>query len=550
MRRLAVLTSVALAMSVCYSFAAPSFAADKPYDPNSHIPPWKRLNDDKVHELRPEHVPLLKGKQYSQLKHIQDRQHAAEQAEQIDQTRQATQGKQAERSISLSAPPSETLSTNKDTNEAARLLIDYLKIDTTNPPGNEKAGAEYLASVLRKNGIEAQILDTAPGRACVYARLKGSGKNKAIVLLNHIDVVPAEAKDWQHPPFGGEVHKGEIWGRGALDMKGMGIVELQAMLMLKRSGVKLDRDIIFLGTPDEEVGGEAGAKWFVEHHKELIKDAEFLINEGYHIDAKDDGTPKFWGVNVAEKSVLWLKLTAKGDAGHASMPIRNSAPNRLSKALEKVVANPPAPVVVPMVQQFFTDISAVEDEPLKGIYKNIQESVKNSESFAAIEKADKMKASMLRNTVSLTVMKSGYKTNVIPAEAYAELDCRLLPGVLKDDFIAQIKKIVADPSIEISVLEWEKAEGSPQDTELFKAIKAVAAAESAKMPVVPVVVPWFTDSHWFREAGLVAYGFEPVEMDALHIATVHGKDERMPIATLGKGVERLHKILLQLAQAK
>lgn len=236
--------------------------------------------------------------------------------------------------------------------EAVQLLADYLKIDTTNPPGNERLGAEYLAGILRKNGLEAEIFDTTPNRSCVYARLKGTGKKKAIVLLNHIDVVPARAEDWKYPPFGGEIHDGELWGRGALDMKGMGIIELEAMLRLKRSGVKLDRDIIFLGTPDEEVGGDKGAKWFKDNKAELLKDAEFLINEGFHIDTDKDGKVLYWGVNVAEKSLLWLKVTAKGDAGHASMPIANSAPNRLVRGLTRLIDAAPNPIILPMVQEY------------------------------------------------------------------------------------------------------------------------------------------------------------------------------------------------------
>jgi acetylornithine deacetylase/succinyl-diaminopimelate desuccinylase-like protein len=302
--------------------------------------------------------------------------------------------------------------------EVVQLLADYLKIDTTNPPGNERLGAEYLAGVLRKNGLEAEIFDTSPNRSCVYARLKGTGKKKAIVLLNHIDVVPARAEDWKFPPFAGEIHNGELWGRGALDMKGMGIIELEAMLRLKRSGVKLDRDIIFLGTPDEEVGGDHGAKWFKENKPELVKDAEFLLNEGFHIDTDTNGKVLYWGVNVAEKSLIWLKVTAKGDAGHASMPIANSAPNRLVRALTRLVDSPPNPIVLPLVQQYFAQISVNETGKTKEAYADVKKALQNPE-LRDILLNDKMKRAMLLNTVSLTVLKAGYKTNVIPAEAYA-----------------------------------------------------------------------------------------------------------------------------------
>jgi acetylornithine deacetylase/succinyl-diaminopimelate desuccinylase-like protein len=433
--------------------------------------------------------------------------------------------------------------------EATGILSDYLKIDTTNPPGNEMSGAKFLASVLKKEGIDSQVFEATPGRGCVYARLKGSGKKRPIILLNHIDVVPANAADWKHPPFSGEIHDGEIWGRGAIDMKGMGVAELEAMLMLKRSGCKLDRDIIFLGTPDEEVGGEHGANWFVKNHGDLIKDSEFLINEGFHIDTDSSGKPLYWGVDIAEKNVLWLKLTAKGEAGHASMPMPDSSTNRLTRALSTIVTNPPPPVVLPPVREFFKQISSTATDWRKQAYADIDKSVLDPKIYSELL-TDRLKSPMLRNTVSLTVMKAGYKTNVIPAEAVAELDCRLLPGMDHQKFIEEIKKTINDPSIAIDVLEWQFTGASSYDTELFSAIKKVAAQETPGAPVVPVIVPWFTDSHWFRDVGIVSYGFEPFKIDGEHLATMHGKDERMPVAIYDDGIQSLFKILKELCCQK
>ena len=434
--------------------------------------------------------------------------------------------------------------------EAVDYLSKYLQIDTTNPPGNEQSGAEYLASILKKNGIDAEVIPTGEhNRASVYARLKGTGKKKGIVLLNHIDVVPAEPKDWKYPPFGGEIHDGDLWGRGALDMKDMGIAELEAMLLLKREGVKLDRDIIFLGTPDEEVGGEHGAKWVKEHRPDTVKDAEFLLNEGFSIEIDPQGKPLYWGVDVAEKSVLWLKVTAKGNAGHASMPVRDSAPNRLVEGLNRLVNAPVEFTVLPVVQQFFKDIADVSPPDVRAAYKNLDLATKDSEQSKLLMR-DRQLAAMLRNTVSLTVLKAGYKTNVIPAEASAELDCRLLPDVKPEDFIEHIKKILADPTLEVSILSWDHAGPSSAQSELFQAIKDVAAKDAPGVPVVPVVVGWFTDTHWFRELGLTGYGFEPFEADKEHQESVHGKNERIPVTVFATGVRRLHDILLKLSAAE
>ncbi len=432
----------------------------------------------------------------------------------------------------------------------------YLRIDTTNPPGNEKKGAVYLAGILKENGIDAQIFDTAEGRSCLYARLKGTGKKKAVVLLNHIDVVPAQASDWRYPPFGGEIHDGEIWGRGTLDMKGMGMMELEAMLAFKRLGLTLDRDLVFLATPDEEVGGSQGAQWFAEHKKELLKDCEFLLNEGSSIEAYDNGRAKYWGVDVGEKSVLWLALKTRGLAGHASMPQENSANNRLLRALARLADNPPAFTLLPEVQNFYEKIAHTEESPLRELYAAISKAAAPGNVEAArLLKKDLLKSSMLANTVSITVLKAGYKTNVIPAESYCELDCRLLPGVKAEAFIEQLKGILQDDSIEISTIQFEKADPSPFGSAMVEAIRKAnqvenegQKADESVVPVVPVVVPWFTDSHWFRDLGIKAYGFEPVEVDAAHLATMHGKDERVAVKSYRLGIERLMRILYFVSQ--
>ncbi|MFA6209924.1 MAG: M20/M25/M40 family metallo-hydrolase [Candidatus Obscuribacterales bacterium] len=436
--------------------------------------------------------------------------------------------------------------------EAVKLLSNYIKIDTTNPPGNEKLGALYLQSVLKENGIDAQVFDSAKDRAIVIGRLKGTGKKKAVILLSHIDVVPAQASDWKYPPFAAEIHDGELWGRGTLDMKGMGIMELAAMLAIKKSGKVLDRDIIFIATPDEEVGGTYGAEWFAKNKKELVKDAEYLLNEGYSIESYNksgntDGKAKYWGVDYAEKSVLWLSLTANGLAGHASMPMSNSANNRLIKALAKIAENPPRMTLLPAAKEFFQSIAPFEASPLKELYADIEKTAKApSKETEETLSVDKLKYSMLRNTVSITVLKAGYKTNVIPAQAYAELDCRLLPGVTPEQFVEEVKKTIGDSSIDVKVVEWEKGDPSPYDNDMFRAIKEANRAEGASAPVVPVVVPWFTDSHWFRELGIHSYGFEPIEVDADHLATMHGKDERIPLAAFRRGIDRLVRILTAL----
>jgi acetylornithine deacetylase/succinyl-diaminopimelate desuccinylase-like protein len=437
----------------------------------------------------------------------------------------------------------------KAQDEALGILKEYLKIDTSNPPGNEAKGALFLGKILKDAGLDARIFETAPGRACVYARLKGSGKKKAVILYNHIDVVPACPADWQHPPFCGEEVGGEIWGRGTLDMKGIGVVQLESLLALKRSGKLLDRDVIFLATPDEEVGGKCGAAWFVKNHAELVKDAEYLFNEGSFIDAAADGRALYSGVDVAEKSVLWLSLTAKGEAGHASMPLPDAAINRLSRALARIVENPPEATVLPPVHEFFLRISSAVNEPLRGIYANIDESVKKPETYRELLK-DKYKSSMLRNTISPTVLKAGYKTNVIPSEAYAELDCRLLPDVKKEDFIERIKKTINDSNVQVSMLASLHADASPYDTDCYRSIARVTERNLPGVPVVPMIIPWFTDSHWFRDLGICCYGYIPCRVDQTHLSTLHGENERLPVSSFREGLKIMYEVLEDLCAAR
>lgn len=433
--------------------------------------------------------------------------------------------------------------------EAISILEEYLKIDTSNPPGNETKGAVFLSKVLSDNGLEPRIFEVAPGRSCVFARLKGNGSKRAVVLLNHIDVVPARAEEWQIQPFSGQERGGDIWGRGALDMKGMGVAELEALLMLKRSGKALERDVIFLATADEEAGGKSGAAWFVKNQLELIKNAEFLFNEGAFIDTANDGKARYAGVGVAEKSVLWLSLTTKGEAGHASLPMPDSSVNKLVRALDRIVENPPAPTVLPAVHEYFARIARTMQEPLKSAFANIEEAVKKPELYRTIL-ADKFKSSMLRNTISATVLKAGYKTNVIPGEAYAELDCRLLPSTTREKFIESIRETIKDDAVEIKPIDSLHADASPYDTECFRAISRVIEKNLPSVPVVPMIIPWFTDSHWFREVGICSYGFIPFKVDETHIAGMHGRDERLPVDSFKLGVKIMYEVLEDLCAVK
>lgn len=306
--------------------------------------------------------------------------------------------------------------------EAVTLLSRYIQIDTTNPPGNEIKAAEFFKEIFERAGIEVRIIESAPGRGNVYARLPGDGSKKALVLLNHMDVVPADAKLWKEAPFSGLIKDGVIWGRGALDDKGAAIMELIAMLALKRQQVALKGDVIFLGTADEEAGGAMGAGFITEKHPELFKNAGLVLNEGGGIRVGKDGKAHVYNVSVAEKTPLWLKLTATGTPGHGSTPSHNLAVNKLIIALHRIMAYQSPIKIVPEVQKFYADTADTEPEPRRTHYRDLRRSLQDS-GFRADFLKDPRNNASVRNTVAITGIAGSEKVNVIPAVATAELDC-------------------------------------------------------------------------------------------------------------------------------
>jgi acetylornithine deacetylase/succinyl-diaminopimelate desuccinylase-like protein len=425
--------------------------------------------------------------------------------------------------------------------EAASFLSEYIRIDTTNPPGNEIAAARFLAERFRAEGIEAKVFESEPGRGSVLARLPGTGKAKPIVLLNHLDVVATDAQRWQRDPLAGEIADGYVHGRGAVDCKGVAVTEAMAMILLKRQGVTLDRDVIFLGTADEEAGGSLGAKWFVEHHLDELGGAELMLNEGGEIRIEDGR--RIYEVAVAEKTPCWLRLTAEGKAGHGSTPPAATAVTRLLAALGRVTAWDPGITITPEVQAYYSALAATEDEATAAKYRDLGNALKD-DAFRAGFLADPRNAALVRNTITPTVLEGSHKTNVIPSQASADLDCRLLPGEDPDTFVARIREVLADDGIDVDVLLNFPPSASPTDTPLYRAIETIAAREQA--PVVPTVLRGFTDAHYFRRKGIVVYGFLPIDLTPEDAGRMHGDDERIPTASLRDGVRRLADMLRAL----
>lgn len=441
--------------------------------------------------------------------------------------------------------PARPVDWNALRDEATRILSEYIRINTTNPPGNEKAGAEFLARILEREGIEAQVLDEevlGAGRANLYARLRGDGSKRAIALVHHMDVVPAAPQYWSVDPFSGLVRDGYVWGRGAIDMKGDGVAQLLAMIALKRSGVRLTRDIVYIANADEELGS-TGAVAFVDRHPDLLGDVEFLLTEGGDIPI-ENGRLQFYGVGVAEKRTFWQRLRVTGTPSHASRPTRENPVPRLVAALARIAAYETPLEVTPGVDKYFRDISRNYEGQQRAWLADVRAALANPAAREWILR-DVYWNAILRNTISLTVLTGSNKTNVIPAEAVAEIDIRLLPSADPDTVLARLQAIAADSGITWQTLMPPKAPlENPVDTDLFRAIERAAHERD---PGALVTTPMFTaasDRPTYRKLGIVTYGLDPFRVEnAEHQKMMHGNDERLSIENLGWGTRFIYDIL-------
>ena len=429
--------------------------------------------------------------------------------------------------------------------EALALLSRYIQIDTTNPPGNEMKAAQFFKEIFDREGIEATIIESAPARANIYARVRGSGTKKAVVLLNHMDVVPADAKRWKEPPFSAVNKDGYIWGRGALDMKGPAIVELMSLILMKRRNVPLKGDIIFLGTADEEAGGALGAGFLLEKHAELFSDVGLVLNEGGGIQLGDDGRVGYYQVSVAEKTPLWLRLTAPGVAGHGATPGTPLAVNKLVLALNRLIQYESPIRVVPEVQKFYADTAPFEATERQKQFTDLRAAIRDP-FFAAEFVKEPRNNARVRNTISITGIKGSDKVNVIPAEASAELDIRLLPGEDPQAFIDIVRKVIADDSIKIDVLLSFPAATSPPHAEATKAISELARAHDGDVPVLAPLVSGFTDCHFFREKKIPCYGFLPMRSSAGGESLVHGNNERLSLENFNFAIRAMFELMEKL----
>lgn len=422
--------------------------------------------------------------------------------------------------------------------EAIEILQRLIQFDTTNPPGNELPAAEYIQHLLSQDGIDGQILESAPGRANLVARLEGNGYAGPLLLLGHTDVVYADLDEWSYPPFGGEIHDGYIWGRGALDMKDLVAMEVMTMLIIKRLGIPLDRDLILLAVADEESMGHFGARWMLEHHRDKI-DAEYVLNEGGRGLTLNDRPVCL--VSTAEKGYGDLRLTARGAAGHSAMPRGENAVVNISRALAAIEDFEPPYRLTRPVQEMFERVRAFLPVPAGISEKDLPDMVTALVNALPSEVARIVQFGF-RDVFSPTMVNAGVKENVIPNQATANVNTRTLPGVTLEELLETVETVIGS-DIDVDVKEFHPGTETPSNTPLFEAIESQMSEAVPGCVVSPYLLPATTDSRFFRDHGIKAYGFDPIITPPELAKTIHGKDERIPVESVRLGTERLFRVV-------
>ena len=424
--------------------------------------------------------------------------------------------------------------------EAVGWLQNYIQIDTINPPGNEYRAVDFLAEIFEDEGIEYQTAESAPGRGNIWARLEG-GNEPGLILLQHSDVVPADEEFWTIPVLSGAIRDGVILGRGARDMKGLGTLQLATFIALHRSGVELNRDVVFLATADEEAGGMFGVGWLIENRPEIFEDIGILLNEGG--GGSRVGQNVVFSVEVTQKVPVWLRLYAIDRPGHGSSPRTTSSVTRIVQALNTMLENPFPPRIIGPVNDYFSALSVDMDEEWAGSYANIQSAINDPNFVAKLHDARPGHNSLIRDTCSMTRMSGSNKINVIPPTAWAELDCRILPDKPADQFISELDDLIGYTGVEIQKIMAFTPAISETNSRLYRAIDSVTQELHPGSRVLPSVSTGFTDSHFTRDLGIISYGFNPIITNRGEHTGVHGNDEQVGEEAFRRGVGDFYAVV-------
>lgn len=445
----------------------------------------------------------------------------------------------------LSIPESEWKSVFE---EALECLRNLLRFDTTNPPGNEREACEYLGSILRKENVPFEILESAPNRANLICRLQGDGSLPALLLNAHLDVVAAERSYWTHDPFGGVLEDGFVWGRGALDMKHMAAMSLMTVIVLNRKKARLKRDLVFAAVADEETGGKYGSGWLVERHPEKVR-AEYALGEIGGFSRIVDGK-HFYPVQIAEKGICWFRLKAKGAPGHGSLPNWQGAVGKIGRAAHLLGSRRLPFHRTPQAAVFVETMARHQPFPKGWVLRQV---LNPRWSQTVLDRVvpdrglARMLYAILHNTANPTILRAGEKVNVLPSEALLEVDGRVLPGQTQEDFLAEVRALIGD-DYEIEVLEYKPAVSAPPDDPMLAVMNDVLRRHDPAAIVVPNMVPGFTDANHYSRLGIRCFGFSPVRLPEgfPFIDLMHGHDERIPVEGFFFGVRVLCELVAGL----
>ena len=437
--------------------------------------------------------------------------------------------------------------------ELVSRLQTLLRFDTRNPPGNELPLARYLETALREESIETTMFEPKENRGVLIGRLRGNGAKRPVILLAHMDVVGVERNGWSVDPFAGEIKDGYLYGRGAIDDKGMLAANLMTMLLLKRAISKgatpLSRDVIFIATSDEEAGGEWGMGWLVKHHSGLL-DAEFALNEGGRTRIIEGGQ-RYLAVQSAEKVSHIVTVTAHGSPGHAAIPLPDNAIFRLARAVEALSRYAEPVMLTEITRRFFGQLAEIwpNDAEKQAMIDLVSSDPKRAEGGASVLSRTPVFNAVLRNGISPTVVAGGKQFNVIPGAAEAVLNVRTLPGHSIDKVVNRLRAIVTEPGVTIEVTHRSaEAPSSDPGSEMFDAIASAARELDPKMAVVPYLSTGVTDSARLRMLGVKAYGVLPFPMAQSDEERMHGDDERVPLESLHFGLRLIHGAISRIAR--
>jgi len=451
------------------------------------------------------------------------------------------------------------------TNDTAQLLQELIRINTSNPPGNEAKLAAFLKTKFEPLGFQIDIIPTPdPNKAHFIARLKGDGTKKPILIAAHADVVGVEREKWTVDPFAGVIKDGYVIGRGAIDFKGGLAVFAQAAMLLARNKVHLTRDVIFLSEVDEE-GGQYNTSTLAKDHWDKI-DCEFSLNEGGWIIKNPDGSVRYISISTADKSSVSLLLTARGTSTHSSMPRPDNAIFTLSKAMAKIADYDPQPKLIESTREFFATLEQTSKPPMSTYFHNLL----NSQDPELVKQADQaigkdpLLHAIMRNTIAPVFLEAGFRGNVIPSSATATLNFRTIPGTNNEELISEVKAVINDPRVDVTpaigkgmpgggaaYAEYQKLNAriqpSTKDSDLFRALVQQSKSVFPGVPVTTYLFQAGTDSAAWRSRGIPVYGIYPYPISAEDLTRMHGNDERVPVASLQQGTDLIYKTLLQVA---